>query len=339
MAASTSATIDNSVQNPEAITPSLSDGQNDDDRKSNLQAEPISSSRIGFFETVQNRATDSISHEDSTIPLAWQALLTGLVDALIYSRSQIWTGFQTGNMVQFSQNIAQFILPNAERFPLLTLERSLSVSSFIFGSFLGGKLGDHFGHSKRGWVAFSAFLQSCLLFGAAGILLSRPENETPTFQFWPPIIVLTSLSMGMQSVSAQKLSSPAFATTVAFTATLTQIASDPFLFHLSFSPIEQVRASWKERKNRQRSGSIEGQRKDNDEKPKPIKPKSLGRDRRMFGIFMLCTGAGIAECFLYSRAGLRGGMTIAAAFKMVQAILWFIAPRGQPASTSDGQKK
>ncbi|MCO5565447.1 hypothetical protein L7F22_019120 [Adiantum nelumboides] len=327
--------LDGPVQNAEAITPSSSDAH--DDGKSNTQVENVVTEKVGLLEKIKIRATDTISHEDSTIPLAWQALLTGLVDALIYSRSQIWTGFQTGNMVQFSQNIAQYMLPNAERFPLLTLERSLSVSSFIFGSFLGGKLGNHFGHSKRGWVAFSAFLQSCLLFGASAILLARPEDDIPSFHYWPPIIVMTSLSMGMQSVSAQKLSSPAFATTVAFTATLTQIASDPFLFHLSLAPIEQARASWKERKNRQRSDSIEGQREEN-EKPKPVKPKTLGRDRRMFGIFMLCAGAGIAECFLYSRAGLRGGMTIAASFKMVQAILWFIAPDGQPAKTNEQKK-
>ena len=326
----TASVLSGPVQNAEATTPSSSNAH--DDGKSNIQAESTDTERPGLFEVIRTRATDLISHEDSTIPLAWQALLTGLVDALIYSRSQIWTGFQTGNMVQFSQNIAQYILPNAERFPLLTLERSLSVSSFICGSFIGGKLGDRFGHSKRGWVAFSAFLQSCLLFGASAILLARPEDDQPSFQFWPPIIVMTSLSMGMQSVSAQKLSSPAFATTVAFTATLTQIASDPFLFHLSLAPIEQVRASWKERKNRQRSGSIEGQREES-EKPKPVKPKTLGRDRRMFGIFMLCVGAGIAECFLYSAAGLSGGMTIAASFKMVQAILWFTAPRGQPVAT------
>ena len=46
-----------------------------------------------------------VSHEEASYPLAWQAFLTGMVDALIYSRSQVWTGFQTGNMVQFSQNM------------------------------------------------------------------------------------------------------------------------------------------------------------------------------------------------------------------------------------------
>lgn len=46
--------------------------------------------------TFQERCSETISHEESTYPLAWQALLTGMVDALIYARSAIWTGFQTG---------------------------------------------------------------------------------------------------------------------------------------------------------------------------------------------------------------------------------------------------
>jgi len=42
------------------------------------------------------RFGETINHEDATIPLAWQALLTGLIDALLYTRGTIWTGFQTG---------------------------------------------------------------------------------------------------------------------------------------------------------------------------------------------------------------------------------------------------
>lgn len=48
---------------------------------------------------------EGITHEEATIPLAWQALLTGLIDALIYSRSAIWTGFQTGEWAGFGEVI------------------------------------------------------------------------------------------------------------------------------------------------------------------------------------------------------------------------------------------
>lgn len=53
-------------------------------------------SRNKIVDTFRSRLAQVVSHEEATIPLAWQALNTGLVDALIYSKSQIWTGFQTG---------------------------------------------------------------------------------------------------------------------------------------------------------------------------------------------------------------------------------------------------
>ena len=114
--------------------------------------------------------------------------------------------------MQFSQNIAQYMLPNAETFPLLTLERALSICSFLLGSFLGAKGGQRWGDKKRGWQATSALIQSIFLFGASAILLSRPEDEQPNFRYWPGVIVMTAFSMGMQSIAAQKLVSPAFAT-------------------------------------------------------------------------------------------------------------------------------
>lgn len=123
-------------------------------------------------------------------------------------------------MVQFSQNIAQYMLPDAERYPLETLERAVSVTSFIFGSFIGATIGQKFGHQTRGWVSFSAFLQSLMLWGAAAILLALPDDVQPSFQYWPPIIMFTAMSMGLQSVTAQKLSSPAFATVSVFTSFL-----------------------------------------------------------------------------------------------------------------------
>lgn len=114
--------------------------------------------------------------------------------------------------MQFSQNIAQYMLPQAEKNPLLTLERALSVLSFFLGSYLGAKGGSRYGDKKRGWQACSAVIQSIFLFGASAILLSRPEDEAPTFRYWPGVIIMTAFSMGMQSIAAQKLISPAFAT-------------------------------------------------------------------------------------------------------------------------------
>lgn len=111
--------------------------------------------------------------------------------------------------------------------------------------------------------------------------------------------------------------------TVAFTATLTQIAADPVLFHFTLAPIEQARDRYRQRRRRRRRASLEGHtdpKEDALAAPAPSKCKTLGRDRRMFGIFSLCVGAGVAECLLYSRIGLRGAMAISAAFKILQVV-------------------
>ena len=112
---------------------------------------------------------EHVEHQNCLIPLAWQSFLTGLLDLLLYSRSQVWVGFQTGNMVQFSGNIAQFMLPHDETYPLMTLERVLSVVAFFLGSFSGSFGGRYFGTRTRKWLFISSILQSLLLWGAAGI--------------------------------------------------------------------------------------------------------------------------------------------------------------------------
>lgn len=115
-------------------------------------------------------------------------------------------------MVQFSENIAQYMLPNETKMPLLTLLRSLSVCSFLIGSFLGSRLGARFGDRKRGWQVSTSIIQSLFLFGASAILLSRPAQDESSFRFTPGVVIMTALSMGMQSIAAQKFVSPAFAT-------------------------------------------------------------------------------------------------------------------------------
>lgn len=67
----------------------------EDDSSSRSQRQDGKQS-TSMWATMRDRCAETISHDEATIPLAWQALLTGLVDGLIYGRSMIWTGFQTG---------------------------------------------------------------------------------------------------------------------------------------------------------------------------------------------------------------------------------------------------
>lgn len=269
---------------------------------------------------------DTITAENATLPLAWMSLLTGLVDGAVYAHFQVWVGFQTGNIVQFSMNIAEYIYPwSPHQYPLLTLMRALSFTSFFIASFVGARVGKKYGEKKRWYLILHSILQGIVLFAAAGILFSQPNGEEPTFRYGPPVIVLVAISMvsarggrqctfecspifvlqGLQSIQAQKLSSPVFSTSVAFTATLTQIASDPQLFKPSLYLL-------------------------GDEKVK-------GRDLRILAIIALAIGGGIAQSLLDSSLGLSGSVAVCAGFKMFLSLLWLL-PKGQPRQQEGGGK-
>lgn len=235
--------------------------------------------------------SENIVAENATIPLAWLSLLTGLVDGIVYAHFQVWVGFQTGNIVQFSMNIAQYIYPWSPRTDaLLTTTRALSFSSFFLASFLGFHIGKRIGEKKRWFLCLSSIIQGILLFAASGILFSRGnENDLiPTFDFAPGVIILVSFSMGLQSIQAQKLSSAVFSTSVAFTATLTQIASDPQLFTPGLYLLGNE--------------------------------KVKGRDLRMLAIIALATGGGIAQSLLDSSLGLSGSVAVAGGFKIFASV-------------------
>ncbi|CAO1624624.1 unnamed protein product [Parajaminaea phylloscopi] len=268
-------------------------------------AEPSQgSSSNNVLSLSHSRAMETVAHEEALLALAWMSLLTGLIDGLTYSRTSVWVGFQTGNIVTFSLGVADFIYPWAPIKPrLLTLLRFCSFGTFFVASFVGNAalskrwyrffgVKSKWAHSTRMWLVCSSLFQAALLFAAAGILWSRPEDEAPSFQYYPPVMVLISFSMGLQSILAQKLASPVFSTSVAFTATLTQLASDPHLFTPRLSFI----GSHKEVK---------------------------GRDLRIFALFCLAVGGGLAQTLLDSSAGFRGAMTVGAAFKVVLALLFW----------------
>lgn len=102
-------------------------------------------------------------------------------------------------------------------------------------------------------------------------------------------------TQGLQSIQAQKLSSPVFSTSVAFTATLTQIASDPELF----TPALYLLGN----------------------------QKVKGRDLRLLAIISLALGGGIAQSLLDSSLGLSGSVAVCAGFKIFLTVsVWGCDP-------------
>lgn len=84
--------------------------------------------------------------------------------------------------------------------------RFCSFASFFVASWLGNAAiarkwfsssssKSQVGHATRWWLFVNSMFQALLLFAAAGILWSRPEDEQPTFEWFPPVIVLVAFSM------------------------------------------------------------------------------------------------------------------------------------------------
>lgn len=154
------------------------------------------------------RLREDVHKDDAIMPLTWQAFLTGLVDSMIYASAEVWVGFVTGDFVQLSMNLANFIIPHKPHEGLKMLLRGMAIVGFFLGSMVAGRVGKKFGWHSRGWLVLSSVMQCLLLWIAAGIQLSRPKLEQPNWHWWPPTIIMASMSMGMQSTTSQQLASP-----------------------------------------------------------------------------------------------------------------------------------
>lgn len=241
-----------------------------------------------------DRLNEEIHADDAIVPLTWQSLLTGLVDSIVFSVAQTWVGFVTGDFVQFSMNIAQYIIPHSKTDGLGMLLRGMAMSGFFVGNYATGVLGRRMGWHRRNFLVLSALVQSVLIWIAVAIALSRPKFEEPTFHWWPPMLLTTAMSMGIQSATSQKLGSAAFSTSVAFTATVSSIGSDPQVFKLWPPFSREVRA----------------------------------RDLRLLSMVALCIGAGVGQSLLLTDLGFGGALAVAAAAKLVLVPLWWL-PHGQ----------
>ncbi len=242
---------------------------------------------------------DEIDHTAANVPLAWQAFLTGLVDMLLYSRSQVWLGFQTGNMVSSRTNIAQFIIPGVERQPLLTLLRILSVIGFFLGSLTGFQLGRRIGHQKRSWLILSSVIH--LPFRRRG----HPAQQTEERGAVVRLVSRRDCAGGLLHGHADHLGAGARLASICHDGGIHGDADPDRLRPVPLPP-----------------GAVGEDR---------------GRDRRMLAVLALFVGAGVDESLLHTSANLSGGIAIGAGFKLVLALLWLV-PEGQKSDTAKASK-
>ncbi|MEU8924863.1 YoaK family protein [Kitasatospora sp. NPDC048545] len=140
---------------------------------------------------------------------------TGVVDAVSYlGLGHVFVANMTGNVVFLG-----FALAGA---PGLSAAASLvSLTAFLAGALVGGRLGSRTPAHRGRLLALAAAVQTVLLAAAAATAAVGGTGGADGY----PLIVLLGLGMGLQNAVARRLGVPDLTTTV-LTLTLTGLAAD-----------------------------------------------------------------------------------------------------------------
>ncbi|MFD8756177.1 YoaK family protein [Kitasatospora sp. NPDC059577] len=143
---------------------------------------------------------------------------TGVVDAVSYlGLGHVFVANMTGNVVFLG-----FALAGA---PGLSAAASLvSLTAFLAGALVGGRLGSRTPAHRGRLLALAAAVQTVLLAAAATTAAVGGTGGTGGADGYP-LIVLLGLGMGLQNAVARRLGVPDLTTTV-LTLTLTGLAAD-----------------------------------------------------------------------------------------------------------------
>jgi uncharacterized membrane protein YoaK (UPF0700 family) len=162
---------------------------------------------------------------DSTLSVALMALtaVTGLVDAVSFlGLGHVFTANMTGNIVFLG-----FAVAGA---PGLSIPRSLaSLTAFLFGAVVGGRLGVAMAATaRRRWLLTVAVAEAILLFAAAVASIGFDITSGAPASRLYAVIILTAVAMGLRNATVRRLAIPDMTTTV-LTLTLTGLAADSSL--------------------------------------------------------------------------------------------------------------
>ncbi|EEB95625.1 hypothetical protein MPER_05370, partial [Moniliophthora perniciosa FA553] len=161
--------------------------------------------------------TEDIDTKEATVPMAAFCFMTGFVDAISFSATFVWCGFQTGNFIQLAIALARILeLPAADSSQAFNRTQQLALCSllaFMASATTIGRVGDILGTHKRYWLTFGSAL-SCLFTFAGAIAIWQSHsgaiasnrgdlawNDCLTFVG----IAFMSASVGIQGVQAKRL--------------------------------------------------------------------------------------------------------------------------------------
>ncbi len=144
-------------------------------------------------------------------------VVTGLVDAFSYLvLGHVFVANMTGNVVFLA-----FALVGA---PGFSIPASLvALGSFGLGAVIGGRVGSTLAKHRARLLSSCTMIQA--LFMAVSVVLAVLSGTPVTAGFRYGLIVVLSISMGIQNAAARKLAVPDLTTTV-LTLTITGISAD-----------------------------------------------------------------------------------------------------------------
>jgi len=142
---------------------------------------------------------------------------TGLVDATSYlGLGRVFTANMTGNVVLLGFGIA-----GAGGLPVVA--PLVSLSAFLVGSVVGGRLAVRLGSRHRVHIGTALAIEAVLL--ALATLFAAVVNVQPNAVSGDCLIALVALAMGVRDATVRKLAVPDLTTTVV-TMTLTGLAAE-----------------------------------------------------------------------------------------------------------------
>ena len=166
------------------------------------------------------RASHEVEQGTANLPAALLVLtfVTGVVDAVSVLGFGVFTANMTGNVVFLG-----FAVAGARKY---SIARSVaSLTAFLVGAAIGGRLGMAMAATRRRWLVTAAVCETVLLCAAALASIEfNLESATPASGLYA-VIILTAVAMGLRNATVRQLGVPDLTTTV-LTLTLTGVAAD-----------------------------------------------------------------------------------------------------------------
>lgn len=126
------------------------------------------------------------------------SLATGIQDAAVWIDYALFASNQTGNLLFLAIDAAGFTSNNKS-----IRNIAVSLGTFVGGALIFGQLGNYFGPRKRLWLLLSNLLQTVMVYAAAVIFYTVPDNRHGSAA--RGIITLLAVSSGAQVAMGRSL--------------------------------------------------------------------------------------------------------------------------------------